>query len=79
MTVIMSVSMALIGAAAIINTGANLLGLALPDAVIRLLGAVQLLSLATLAWSAVKKVRAQGAKAMEGVTHESTGTDGTGC
>lgn len=78
MTIVMSVSMALIGVSTIINTGANLLGLPLPDLVIRLLGVVQLLSLGTLAWSTVKKVRTQGAKAMEGVKHETTGIDSAG-
>lgn len=58
LTVVISVSMALIGISAVVTTGASFLGIVLPDLVIRLLGIVQLLSLGTMGYSAFRKVQA---------------------
>lgn len=50
-----SVSLMLISASTIITSVSNILNYPLPDLVIRLLGVVQLLSVASLTYSTVKK------------------------
>lgn len=50
-----SVSLTLISVSTVINSAANILNYPLPDIVIRLLGVVQLLSVASLTYSTVKK------------------------
>lgn len=65
LTVVMSVSMALIGISTVITTGASFMNVVLPDVVIRALGIVQLLSLGTMAYSTVQKMRSAKAAAEE--------------
>ena len=54
---IWSISLMLIGVATFILAGANIVGIELPDVVIRLLGIIDLIALPFLAYSTVKKVK----------------------
>ena len=52
-----SISLMLIGIATFILAGANVVGIELPDVVVRILGIVDLIALPFLAYSTVKKVK----------------------
>ncbi len=51
-----SVSLIVIGVATLIHAGSRLMGIVLPDAVVRTVGIVDLLALFVLAFTSVKKV-----------------------
>lgn len=70
MTIVMSVSLFLIGVSTMVTTGANLLGLTLPDIAVRALGIVNILSLITLVYSNVKKLQMQKERLTKGMQHE---------
>lgn len=50
-------SLIIIGAATVILAGSNVIGLKLPDIVVRIIGIVDLIALPVLAYTSVKKVR----------------------
>lgn len=52
-----SISLMLIGLATIILAGSNIVGMELPDVVVRILGIIDLIALPFLAYSTVKKVK----------------------
>ena len=52
-----SISLIAIGIATIILAGANIVGIDLPDMLVRLLGIVDLVALPILVYSAIKKVK----------------------
>ena len=52
-----SISLMLIGLATIILAGSNIVGIELPDVVVRILGIIDLIALPFLAYSTVKKVK----------------------
>lgn len=54
---IWAVSLIIIGAATLVLAGSNIAGMELPDAAVRICGAVDLLALPALAYSALWKVR----------------------
>lgn len=58
--IIWSVSLIVIGITTIILAGVNIVEIELPDIVVRILGAVDLISLPVLAFSTVKKAKNNG-------------------
>ena len=52
-----SISLLVIGLATIILTGLNIIGIDVPDIVVRIIGVIDLLALPVLAYSTVKKFK----------------------
>ncbi len=52
-----SLSLLIIGIATIILAGSNIIGIELPDAAVRIIGVVDLISLPVLAYSTVTKIK----------------------
>ena len=52
-----SISLLVIGLAAIILTGLNIIGIDVPDIVVRIIGVIDLLALPVLAYTTVKKIK----------------------
>ena len=52
-----SISLIVIGVATLILAGANIIGIELPDNIVRILGIVDLVALPVLAYSTIKKVK----------------------
>ena len=52
-----SISLMVIGLSAFILAGSNVVGIELPDVVVRILGIIDLIALPFLAYSTVKKVK----------------------
>lgn len=52
-----SISLLVIGLAAIILTGLNIIGIDVPDIVVRIIGVIDLLALPVLAYTTVKKFK----------------------
>lgn len=54
---ICSISLVIIGIATVILAGSNILGLMLPDAIVRVIGIIDLIALPFVAFTTVKKVK----------------------
>lgn len=52
-----SISLVIIGIATIILSGSNIIGIDLPDVVVRIIGIIDLMALPVLAYTTVKKVK----------------------
>ena len=52
-----SISLLVIGLATIILTGLNIIGIDVPDIVVRIIGVIDLLALPVLAYTTVKKIK----------------------
>lgn len=52
-----SISLLVIGLAAIILTGLNIIGIDVPDIVVRIIGVIDLLALPVLVYTTVKKIK----------------------
>ena len=52
-----SLSLLVIGIATVILAGSNIIGIALPDIVVRITGVVDLIALPVLAYTTVKRIR----------------------
>lgn len=55
-----SISLLVIGLATIILTGLNIIGIDVPDIVVRIIGVIDLLALPVLAYTTVKKFKKDG-------------------
>lgn len=55
--IIWSISLIIICIATIILAGANIVGIELPDIIVRILGIIDIVSLPVLAFSTVKKIK----------------------
>ena len=52
-----SMSLLVIGIATVILAGSNIIGIALPDIAVRIIGVIDLITLPVLAYTTVKKIR----------------------
>ena len=52
-----SMSLLVIGIATVILAGSNIIGIALPDIAVRIIGVIDLIALPVLAYTTVKKIR----------------------
>ena len=56
-TLLWSISLIVIGAATLILAGSNIIGIELPDVIVRIIGIVDLIALPVLAYTTVKKFK----------------------
>lgn len=56
-TLLWSISLIVIGVATLILAGSNIIGIELPDVIVRIIGIVDLIALPVLAYTSVKKFK----------------------